>query len=102
MAIGLVLEISAAVIVVGIVAVGMVRLIVRSDLDAAEEWKRLAPFISLGCGLILIGAGWYGSTGVLSTLEIVAGAVMAGNGAYLAVRNRRRRPPAKREAPVKD
>lgn len=98
MAIGVALEIAAAVIVVGILVAGMVRLIVRDDLDATEEWKRLAPFILLGCGLFIIGAGWYDSTGMASTLEIIAGAVMAGNGAYLAARNRwRRRPPAKAE-----
>lgn len=97
MAIAVVLEISAAVIVVGILVGGIMRLIVRSDLDAAEEWKRLAPFISLGCGVILICAGWYGSTGVASVIEIIAGAVMAGNAVYLAIRNRRRQPPAPRE-----
>lgn len=80
----------------------MVRLLVRSDLDAAEEWKRLVPFISLGCGLFVIVAGWYSSTGVVATSEIIAGAVMAGNAAYLAIQNRWRQLPAKREAPVKD
>ncbi|ORA20776.1 hypothetical protein BST12_14345 [Mycobacterium angelicum] len=81
---------------------GLVRLVVRSDLDATEQFKRMAPSISLGCGFILIVGGWYGSTDVASVLQIVAGAAMAGNGAYLAIRNHRRRPAAKREAPVRD
>jgi hypothetical protein len=102
LAVGVVLEISAAVIVVGILVVGIVRLLVRSDLDAAEEWKRLVPFLSLGCGVILICAGWYGSTGIAAVIEIIAGAAMAGNAVYLAIRNRRRRPPAEREAPARD
>ncbi len=94
MAIGIAVEISAAVIVVGILIVGMVRLIARSDLDAAEQWKRLVPFISLGCGLILIAGGWYGGpTGIASVLEIAAGAAMAANGAFLAIRNQRPRQP---------
>lgn len=102
MAIGVVLETAAAVLVVGVLIVGAVRLILRSDLDAAEQWKHVVPFVSVGCGLILIAAGWYGSTGIPSVIEIIAGAAMAGNGAYLAIRNRRRQPPAKSEAPIRD
>ncbi|WP_224111290.1 hypothetical protein [Mycobacterium avium] len=60
------------------------------------------PFISVGCGFILIVGGWYGFTDIASVLEIIAGAVMAANGAYLAIRNQRRRRPTKREAPVRD
>lgn len=85
------LEISAAVIVVGILAGGMARFVFQSDLDAAERWKRLVPCVSARCGLILIGAGWYGPTGIASVAEIIAGAAMAGNGACLAIRNRRPR-----------
>lgn len=98
----MVLEIAAAVLVVGVLIAGAVRLILRSDLDTEEQWKRLVPFVSVGCGLILIAAGWYGSTGIASVIEIIAGTAMAGNGAYLAVRNRRRQPPAKSEAPIRD
>lgn len=95
LAIGVAVEISAAVIVVGILIVGMVRLFVRSDLDATEPWKRLVPFVLLGCGLILIAGGWYGGPpGIASVLEMAAGAAMAGNGAYLAIRSRGRQRPS--------
>jgi hypothetical protein len=88
LAIAIALAACAAMILLGL----MLRLIARADPSGTEQWRRVAPFVYLGTGLVLMVAGWFSHVGIASVAEMIAGAIMAGNGAFLVVGNHVKRP----------
>jgi protein-S-isoprenylcysteine O-methyltransferase Ste14 len=76
--------------VVGVVIFGgiMLRVVVRANQSDTEKWERVSPFIYIGCGLVTLVAGWFQrGAGIPAVIIMLGGAVMAGSGAFFALRN---------------
>jgi protein-S-isoprenylcysteine O-methyltransferase Ste14 len=59
----------------------------RADPREKEQWRRRAPYVYLGAGLVVLIAGWLSNAGVASWVQMAAGATLAVSGSFLAVRN---------------
>ena len=60
----------------------------RLDPQEKEQWRRRAPYLYLGTGVVVLIAGWFSHAGGASWVQMAAGSTLALSSAYLALRNR--------------
>lgn len=60
----------------------------RSNPQEKAQWKRQAPYLYGGAGVVVLIAGWFSHAGAVSWVQMAAGATLALSGVYLIVRQR--------------